>query len=713
MFKVRFLPSRFLLLLTAATVLFMNPPDAVRGGGFGKIVVVDTTTNIQAADGLCSLPEAIIATNTNSIYFDCDASLSAGPDSIRFALGAGTPVINIGVGVPLPAITDSVTINGTTGGSTRVEIRGPGGPLVSGDHGLTVTGNNVHVRGLVITSAADNGILVSGSNFSLTGSYIGVFSDGVIALPNQGFGVQVQGSMAVIGGETNGGPCTGDCNVISGAINEKANVFLDVSSSLSVVKGNFIGTDVTGTTTLTPNIGNGQGVADRGSGNLIGGSTGTTPGGSCTGDCNLISGNSHTAAAFAAGLLILSDAQGTVVRGNFIGTDVTGTQPLGNGLFGRGLISRSPTAMIGGLLPADRNVISGNYPINLLIEGLASPGSVLGNYIGPDTSGTTAVENIGTGVWIEGNGATIGGVVAGAGNVISGNGTGVALENTVNAQIQGNLIGTAADGVSPLRNELDAIVLFASSSNNIIGGFTSDAANTIAFNNGSGVVVDGSFTTVRSNTIRHNSIHSNVAKGIDLVGTGNDALPPPVITGENPLSGTACSECFVDIYSDNEDEGRTHEGWVLSDIAGNWTFPGLLNGPNVTATNTDNSDNTSEFSAPFTVTGPTPTPSPTPTGAGDQRIWGDHNCSGAADPVDALLVLRHDAGLTTQTNECPEMGAQVDVTAVAVIRLWGDLDCSGAVDPVDALKGLRFDAALPITQSPGCPDAGQQVIVVT
>src|SRR5437660_9056601 len=35
--------------------------------------------------------------------------------------------------------------------------------------------------------------------------------------PNQGFGVQVGGGNGVrIGGTTSGGPCTGDCNLISG-----------------------------------------------------------------------------------------------------------------------------------------------------------------------------------------------------------------------------------------------------------------------------------------------------------------------------------------------------------------------------------------------------------------------------------------------------------------------------------------------------------------
>jgi CSLREA domain-containing protein len=102
-----------------------------------------------------------------------------------------------------------------------------------------------------------------------------------------------------------------------------------------------------------------------------------------------------------------------------------------------------------------------------------------------------------------------------------------------------------------------------------------------------------------------------------------------------------------------------------------------------------------------------PSPTPTPTGGSQQVAWGDHNCSGSADPVDALLNLRHDAGLPAETNECPEMGATASVDGTD--RIWGDLDCSGSADPVDGLKVLRFDAGLEVQRPAGCPDPGETV----
>lgn len=107
----------------------------------------------------------------------------------------------------------------------------------------------------------------------------------------------------------------------------------------------------------------------------------------------------------------------------------------------------------------------------------------------------------------------------------------------------------------------------------------------------------------------------------------------------------------------------------------------------------------------------TPTATPAPTPFGPQKKWGDWNCSGQADPVDSLLTLRHDAGLGTNTgDECPSLGDMIQVAvAGSVGRTWGDLDCSGAVDPIDALKLLRFDAGLSVALGPDCPPIGSDI----
>jgi Tol biopolymer transport system component len=124
----------------------------------------------------------------------------------------------------------------------------------------------------------------------------------------------------------------------------------------------------------------------------------------------------------------------------------------------------------------------------------------------------------------------------------------------------------------------------------------------------------------------------------------------------------------------------------------------------ITMTATDSDDNAATDTITVTV-------SDTPlVEGGTERTWGDNNCSGSADPVDALLALRFDAGQETNTGECPEMGVVVEV-AGASPHPWGDIDCTGDVGPVDGLKLLRFDSGLSVAQEPGCPAVGSVVSV--
>jgi hypothetical protein len=89
----------------------------------------------------------------------------------------------------------------------------------------------------------------------------------------------------------------------------------------------------------------------------------------------------------------------------------------------------------------------------------------------------------------------------------------------------------------------------------------------------------------------------------------------------------------------------------------------------------------------------------------DGLTWGDINCSGAVDPVDALGILRGDAGLPVLApGLCPVIG--VSLLFGDSQQVWGDVDCLNGVDPVDALKTLMFDVGLPPPQEPLCPALG-------
>jgi hypothetical protein len=118
--------------------------------------------------------------------------------------------------------------------------------------------------------------------------------------------------------------------------------------------------------------------------NTIGGSTGTTPGGACTGECNVIAGAGNRG-IFING----AAAAGNRVTGNFVGLFPGGTTVNQNNL---GIvIDNAPTTTIGGTSAAERNVITGNAAIaSIQVTGAASTGTTItGNYIGLFTGGLT------------------------------------------------------------------------------------------------------------------------------------------------------------------------------------------------------------------------------------------------------------------------------------------------------------------------------------
>ncbi len=86
------------------------------------------------------------------------------------------------------------------------------------------------------------------------------------------------------------------------------------------------------------------------------------------------------------------------------------------------------------------------------------------------------------------------------------------------------------------------------------------------------------------------------------------------------------------------------------------------------------------------------------------------NCDGSTDSVDALVILLSTAGLPFgQGPGCPELGgspASAGQAYAQAAAVFGDMDCSGAVDSVDALLILRHVAALPVALPPDCPAIG-------
>lgn len=190
-------------------------------------------------------------------------------------------------------------------------------------------------------------------------------------------------------------------------------------------------------------------------------------------------------------------ATGNIVRGCYIGTDPTGRQSIGNGLYGV-LITRNRTQanLIGGTAPTDRNVISGNRSNGIELDFPTFGNLILGNYIGTTADGMGALPNGGAGVFISGaRDNVIGGREPGAGNLISGNsGSGVQIVGVFGNQVQGNWIGVDATGRRALPNGGDGVTLIGGAHSNLIGGSTEAARNVISGNAQNGVRVADAFS---------------------------------------------------------------------------------------------------------------------------------------------------------------------------------------------------------------------------
>jgi CSLREA domain-containing protein len=281
-----------------------------------------------------------------------EANALAGADTISFSLGAGYPTIQ--PGSELPAIGSDITIDGNTGGATKVQLDGSlAGAL---DNGLiTGTSGVLTVRNMVINRFGDAGIntFFSATSTTVEGSLLGTDTSGTVDLGNGGYGIRIQGGSATIGGDT-----AAERNVISG--NDFQGISLDPSAGAVTIQGNYIGTDITGTVDLGNTS---QGIASDATSLIIGG-TGS-------GEGNVISGNG------AQGILAGAPGGITGIYGNKVGTDVTGTTDVGNGT--SGIHISAGTAYIGRYAVASfglENIIAFNDAEGVLVSNATTVAAI-------------------------------------------------------------------------------------------------------------------------------------------------------------------------------------------------------------------------------------------------------------------------------------------------------------------------------------------------
>jgi len=198
-----------------------------------------------------------------------------------------------------------------------------------------------------------------------------------------------------------------------------------------------------------------------------------------------------------------------IIQGNYLGTDVTGTQSRPN--HDSGVAVGTSGNMIGGTTPEERNVLSGNGASGVQIYG--GTGNVAtGNYIGTDATATADLGNGWDGVHIGSNSSD---ARIGPGNVISGNDSRSGIEilgngATTNHRIVGNLVGTDVSGTNALGNEF-GIRLMDCSGNTVEDNIVSNSRVS-----GISISCDPALFSVQDNTVTGNTVCSNAVFGIQI-----------------------------------------------------------------------------------------------------------------------------------------------------------------------------------------------------
>ena len=306
---------------------------------------------------------------------------------------SGTPLIELngpmapgpGLFVNAPGSTiRSLVINGFDNGGIIIGPSGSGSHIEgcyigtnvagllavpNGGNGIAVTSSNSVIGGTtaaarnVISGNSSAGISVivfccSGQSGSISGNiiqgnYIGLKANGTAALGNQREGITIttDGPDAALIGTLVGGTAPGAGNVISG--NRMDGIFISSFSTINtVVQGNLIGTNFNGMAAVS-NDGDGVRI-DLARNSLIGGSVPEAR--------NVISGNGRNGSGAAGGngvsLGRSINSSGNSLRGNFIGTNASGTGPLRN--LENGVYVGGVNSTVGGTGSGDANVIAFN-----------------------------------------------------------------------------------------------------------------------------------------------------------------------------------------------------------------------------------------------------------------------------------------------------------------------------------------------------------------
>ncbi len=224
---------------------------------------------------------------------------------------------------------------------------------------------------------------------------------------------------------------------------------------------------------------------------------------------NVISGNAEGGIT-----IIASGATGNIVENNYVGTDVSGLNPLRNG--SHGIYSGSATGWDTGTYSASgnaagtfiqHNVISGNGFYGVWIaKGFNN--SLTGNVIGLGSDKSKPLGNLSLGVVLDGPNNTVGGPLEVDRNIISGNFDSGVWSLSHGNLIQGNTIGSDFTGTLDRGNRYQGIVLSGHSDR--------VDSNLISGNDTSGVWISHDRGAGYNNSLTNNLIGTDESGILDL-----------------------------------------------------------------------------------------------------------------------------------------------------------------------------------------------------
>lgn len=675
------LRRRAALVLLAALSILAFPAAAsavtytVNSTGSEEDKSLDGTCETNAV-GKCTLRAAIEESNESGVE-----------DEILFsALFDGEKADSTIANPFMPAITDTVTIDGDAAGQceTDANVEGPCVGL-AGSYGLTVQAPKVKIEGLAI-SDAQIGIAVEDEEFEARGDWLGFELDGTDGEGEQPYGIFVVGpgaDKAVIGGTT-----AAERNVFG---NTNSGLVLR-GSSFGTVLGNYFGVEPDGTTAASNGrdlvvankleIGNEVDATDNQIGTNVGAEGTATA--ACDHGCNVFASKSgflNAAIDLVGNELAENEGPATGptdIDGNYIGLGADGEEVENDATFGIN-VGSSDGVEIGGEENGEANYFAGDGTAVYHQDGkdFALVGNVIGD--GPtsadvqaptlglfvyclelgtesaeavtvsanvfDMDGGKAIESVFGDAEIEANfieGAETGiftrGDPAGAGNLIKDNVigessvNGILIESDLNSVLHNAIYGSGAAGVRVQDPEGSPLVI---TTKNLIGGSSAAEENTIRESGDDAIqIVDVSGNTEEDsyNQVGRNKGDSNEGRFISLIGNANAGIEPPVFTAQSTSASGSGAEPNATIRvfrkkTSSLGEIESFLAEVEADEAGSWeaTYSAIPGETIVAASQTSVLGGTSELETAKTPPDP---PSGGGGGGGGGNTGGGGNNNG-------------------------------------------------------------------------------------